>query len=141
MRPRLPSTSTRLALVVMGFFLAAFVLLGTGVYYAVSALLQQEARELVRSDALALADVHRGGGHAALLDELRHRVEVNDDPDAVYALEDANGVALLGRMPRARARGAAGRWVEFNEAAAQPGEAVLRVVAFEQVLPGGDVLL
>lgn len=141
MRLRLPSTSTRLALVVMGFFLAAFVLLGAGVYYAVSTLLLQDARELVRTDAAALQDIQRQGGRAALLAELQARIAGNGDPDAVYALADGDGVALVGGLPDARAPGAHGRWVEFNEVAPDARDATLRVIAFEQALPGGDVLL
>lgn len=39
MKRFLPSTSARLALLVMGSFLAAVVLIGGGLYYAVSSLL------------------------------------------------------------------------------------------------------
>ena len=65
MKHLLPSTSARLALIVMGFFLAAFVLIGAGVYVAVSTLLLQDTRELVKSDALILLDIYHEGGPAA----------------------------------------------------------------------------
>ena len=58
MKRFLPSTSVRLALIVMGFFLAAFVLIGAGVYVAVSTLLMHDTRELVRSDAITLSLIH-----------------------------------------------------------------------------------
>ena len=141
MRLRAPSTSARLALVVMGFFLAAFVLLGAGLYYAVSTLLLQDARELVRTDAAALQDIHQQGGRAALLAELQARIAGNGDPDAVYALAARDGTASVGRLPDARVPGAHGRWVEFNEPDLDARDATLRVIAFEQTLPGGDVLL
>lgn len=137
----LPSTSTRLALLVMGFFLASFVLIGAGVYVAVSTLLLHDARELARADAIALVDTYRDGGRAALLAELQQRIHGDEgDPDAVYALADAGGRALLGRLPDARAPGARGRWVEFAELAAEGAQAQ-RVIAFERRLPGGETLL
>lgn len=141
MSAALPSTSTRLALLVMGFFLASFVLIGAGVYVAVSTLLLHDARELVRADAVTLADVYRDGGRAALLAELQARVRGGgSDPDAVYALADARGLALLGRLPDARAPGPRGRWVEFAERAPERAQAQ-RVVAVERRLRGGEILL
>jgi signal transduction histidine kinase len=137
----LPSTSTRLALLVMGFFLASFVLIGAGVYVAVSTLLLHDARELARADAVALVETHRNGGRAALLAELQHRIHGDEgDPDAVYALADAGGRALLGRLPDPSDPGKRGRWVEFTELAAD-GVQAQRVIAFERRLPGGDLLL
>jgi signal transduction histidine kinase len=137
----LPSTSTRLALLVMGFFLASFVLIGAGVYVAVSTLLLHDARELARADAVALVDTYRDGGRAALLAELQQRIHGDEgDPDAVYALTDVGGRALLGRLPDMRAPGPRGRWVEFAELAAEGAQAQ-RVIAFERRLPGGEILL
>ncbi|WP_374249195.1 ATP-binding protein [Thermomonas sp.] len=140
MKRLLPSTSTRLALVVMGLFLAAFVLIGGGVYLAVSTLLLQDARELVRADAVTLVDTWHEGGHAALLAELQSRLRDDGDPDAVYALVAADGVALIGRMPDARRPGVRGRWVEFAEQAPEEGQTE-RVVAYMQVLGDGEWLL
>lgn len=140
MKRLLPSTSARLALLVMGSFLAAVVLIGGGLYYAVSSLLLHEARDLVRADAVTLVDTYREGGRAGLLAELQARIRGDDgDPDAVYALE-ANGIALVGRRPDALLPGPRGRWVEFVERAPDTGGA-LRVIAFEQRLSGGEILL
>ncbi|WP_374557201.1 sensor histidine kinase [Thermomonas sp.] len=141
MRRLLPSTSTRLALLVMGFFLAAVVVIGGGVYVAVSTLLLRDARELVHADTIALTDTYRDGGRAALLAELRSRIDGGEgDPDAVYALADANGRALLGQLPEAREPGMHGRWVEFSERAPE-GAPAPRVIGFERRLPGGELLL
>lgn len=141
MKRLLPSTSAKLALIVMGFFLAAFVLIGAGVYVAVSTLLLQDTRELVKSDAITLVDIYREGGQAALLNELQFRIQDPEgDPDAVYALTDAQGGSLLGRMPEARKPGPRGRWVQFNEHAPEPGQ-TLRVMAYTQTLRSGEVLL
>ena len=141
MKRFLPSTSVRLALIVMGFFLAAFVLIGAGVYVAVSTLLMHDTRELVRSDAITLVDIYREGGRAALLDELQDRIhDADSDPDAVYALADAHGDSLLGQLPDAQTPGPRGRWVEFSELAPEPGH-TLRVLAYTQTLRSGEVLL
>ena len=141
MRRLLPSTSARLALVVMGFFLAAFVLVGAVVYVAVSTLLLQDTRELVKSDAVTLLDTYHEGGRAALLDELQDRIHDPDgDPDAVYALADAQGGSLLGQLPAGRKPGRRGHWVEFNERAPEPDQ-TLRVLAYVQTLKSGEVLL
>lgn len=141
MRRALPSTSTRLALLVMGFFLAASMLIGAGVYVAVSTLLLQDARELVHADAVALSETYLGGGRGALLEELQDRLRRGEsDPDAVYALTDAGGRPLIGHMPDTHAPGRHGRWVEFAERAAD-GDQTQRVIAFEKRLAGGEVLL
>lgn len=144
----LRSTSTRLALAVMGAFLLAFVLLGTGVYVAVSTLLLQDTRELVRTDAAGLMQLHRDGGRAALVQELRDRVEAPDDPDAVHALIAASGRVEVGDVPsmgaRAMRTGRGARWVTFELADAQApgiGAQSRRVLAQLQPLPGGDTLL
>lgn len=139
----LRSTSTRLAMTVMGAFLLAFVLLGTGVYVAVSTLLLQDARELVRTDAAGLMQVERDGGRAALVQELRDRLEAPDDPDAVYALIAANGHVEVGQAPAVRA-GHGVRWTTFEVAGdAVPDDGVQsrRVLAQLQPLPSGDTLL
>lgn len=83
MRRPLLSTSARLALAVAGAFLLAWVVLGAGVYLTVSTLLLDDVRGLVRSDAQNLEDIHRPGGRALLLQELRQRIEDEGDPDAV----------------------------------------------------------
>jgi len=141
MKRLLPSTSARLALIVMGFFLAAFVLVGAVVCVAVSTLLLQDTRELVKSDAATLLDIYHEGGHARLLGELQDRIHDPDgDPDAVYALADAQGGSLLGRLPEGRKPGRRGQWVEFNELSPEPGQ-TLRVLAYVQTLKTGEVLL
>ncbi len=102
------SASARLALAVTASFLSAFALLGVGVHYAVSAMLTQDARELVRVDAAGLAELDRADGRAALLAELRERIDGQDDADAVYALAGPDGRWIVGdaRLPPLR-RGAA----------------------------------
>lgn len=142
MKRFLPSTSARLALLVMGSFLAAVVLIGGGLYYAVSSLLLHDTRDLVRADAVALVDTYRESGRAGLLAELQARIQGDDgDPDAVYALSAADGSALVGQRPDTSLPGPHGRWVEFREHASESADDTLRVIAFEQRLPGGEVLL
>ena len=141
MRRWLPSTSARLALVVMGLFLIAFVMIGGGVYFAASTLLLDDARGLVRADANDLVTIHRSGGMAALRAELDERITGgNGDPNAVYGLVDGDGNALIGRLPDAGRPGAHGRWVEFREQATE-GTNNLRVIAVERALPDGGILL
>ena len=139
MSPILRSTSRRLALAVTASFLIAFVLLGAGVHYAVSALLVEDAREVVRADAAGLVELYREHGRAALQTELRARLDAQDDPDAVYALLGADGRVLAGHYdghPLAHVRSP--RWTEFVE---RDGDERLRVVAQLQRLSGGDTLL
>lgn len=139
----LRSTSTRLALVVMGSFLLAFVLLGAGVYATVSTLLLQDARELVRTDAAGLMQQYRDGGRAALVQELRDRLEAPDDPDAVYGLVAANGTVDVGDVPPVHAGGGT-RWTTFEHADPDaPGDGAhsMRVLAQLQPLPAGETLL
>jgi signal transduction histidine kinase len=139
----LRSTSTRLALAVMGSFLLAFVLLGAGVYATVSTLLLQDARELVRTDAAGLMQQYRDGGRAALVQELRDRLEAPDDPDAVYGLVTANGTVEVGDVPPVHAGGGT-RWTTFEHADPDaPGDGAhsMRVLAQLQPLPAGETLL
>lgn len=132
----LRSTSTRLALAVMASFLLAFVVLGVGVYAAVSTLLLQDARELVRTDAAGLVELYRESGRTALEAELRGRIEAPDDTDAVYALIGARGTALLGEAPPLKASPTGPRWVTFERDGDSP-----RVLAHLQPLGDGSVLL
>jgi signal transduction histidine kinase len=137
----LRSTSTRLALAVMTSFLLAFVLLGAGVYYAVSTLLLQDARELVRTDASSLAEVYRDSGGAALADELHARIATPEDPDAVYALLDRRGITIAA-TPGMPARDAtAARWMTFDAADAGDSDGHRRVIAHLQPLSDGSTLL
>ncbi|HEY5805706.1 MAG TPA: ATP-binding protein [Lysobacter sp.] len=140
----LRSTSTRLALAVMTSFLLAFVLLGAGVYYAVSTLLLQDARELVRTDASGLAEVYRDSGGAALADELHARIAAPEDPDAVYALRDRRGTAIAatpGMPVRDPSAARAARWTTFDAADAGDYDGHRRVIAHLQPLSDGSTLL
>ncbi|HEY5780530.1 MAG TPA: ATP-binding protein [Lysobacter sp.] len=138
------STSTRLALAVMASLLLAFVLLGAGVYYAVSTLLLQDARELVRTDSAGLVDLYRENGGGELVEELRRRVDAPEDPDAVYMLAKPDGAVIVGTYPALPLHRPGARWIEFTEdAQAEPrrngGDPP--VVAHLQPLPDGSTLL
>lgn len=138
----LRSTSTRLAVAVMASFLVAFVLLGVGVYVAVSTLLVQDARELVRNDAAALTEVYGEGGRTALFEELRGRIDAPDDPDAVYALISPSGALELGDAPPTTSLRSGTRWVTFDRYGSDADAGLSRhVVAHLQVMPDGSTLL
>jgi signal transduction histidine kinase len=135
------STSARLALAVTASFLIAFVLLGAGVYFAVSTLLTGDAREVIRADAGGLLQLYQEGGRKELLAEIRDRTDAPDDPDAEYALVDARGRIIAGTFSRLPAWIAhAPRWIELRDSNPDEGT-VSRVVANVQPLRGGDVLL
>lgn len=136
--PALRSSSTRLAVAVATAFLFAFVLLGAGVYYAVSTLLLNDAREVIRADAAGLLEISRDDGRAALLAEVRDRVESGDDPDAVYAVIGEDGRIVAGSFARLPAYVHGVRWLQFierNDGGRQ------RVVANLLRLPSGETLL
>jgi signal transduction histidine kinase len=140
----LRSTSTRLALAVTVSFLLAFVLLGVGVHLAVSTLLLQDARELVRTDAAGLLEIERGGGREALLEELRGRIDAPDDPDAVYALIAPDGAVRLGHPPRDAGLRNGTRWITFDDYGDSAGANQVharRVIAHLQALSDGSTLL
>ncbi|HTM70033.1 MAG TPA: HAMP domain-containing sensor histidine kinase [Luteimonas sp.] len=155
MTPLVRSTSARLAVSVALAFLVGFALLGGGVYLAVSALIAGDARQVVSADGAGLAELYRDGGAGALADELRARLAHPNDADAVYALFDPRGAAIVGapaRLPPRRdkprddaVRGGkaarevgGGRWLEFRMPPADGGG---RVVAWMQQLPDGSVLM
>jgi signal transduction histidine kinase len=143
MRRRPVSTSTRLALAVTGSFLLAFVLLGAGVYYAVSSLLLHDARELVNNDAAGLLDLYREDGSSALFEELQRRQTKPEDPDAVHVLVSPQGRVRLGNIALLPHRSPAPRWIEFNEArlANEASDVPLRVIARQQRLSDGSLLV
>jgi signal transduction histidine kinase len=136
--PALRSSSTRLAVAVATAFLLAFVLLGAGVYYAVSTLLLNDAREVIRADAAGLLEINHDDGRAALLAEVRDRVESGDDPDAVYAVIGSDGRIVAGSFSRLPAYVHGVRWLQFTE---RNDGGRQRVVANLMRLPGGETLL
>jgi signal transduction histidine kinase len=134
------STSARLALAVTASFLFAFVLLGAGVYFAVSALLTSDAREVIRADAGGLLQLYEQDGRKALAAEVADRADAPDDPDAEYAVIDRGGRILAGtfsRLPPALNR--APRWIELRERDVDDGS-ISRVVANVPPLRAGAVL-
>ncbi|WP_159017399.1 sensor histidine kinase [Cognatiluteimonas profundi] len=135
------SSSARLAVAVTASFLLAFVLLGAGVYFAVSTLLTNDAREVIRADAGGLLQLYHEGGRKDLLDEVRDRAEAPDDPDAEYAIVARNGhieAGTFSRLPRAIAREP--RWIELRDRNPDDGS-TSRVVAYLQPLRDGEVLV
>jgi signal transduction histidine kinase len=135
------STSARLALAVTASFLLAFVLLGAGVYLAVSTLLTNDAREVIRADAGGLLQLYHEGGRKELLAEVRDRTDAPDDPDAEYALVAADGRIIAGTFSRLPAGIThAPRWIELRDTDPDDGT-VSRVVADVQPLRDGEVLI
>ncbi|MEO6137400.1 MAG: ATP-binding protein [Luteimonas sp.] len=136
----LQSTSARLALAVTGSFLLAIVLLGAGVYFAVSTLLTNDAREVVRADVGGLLQIYHDGGRKELIAEVRDRVDAADDPDAEYAVVSREGKILAGTfllLPPGVTK--APRWIELRER--DSDDSVSRVIANVQPLDSGDVLV
>ena len=135
------STSARLALAVTASFLFAFVLLGAGVYLAVSTLLTSDVREVIRADVGGLLDIYHDDGRKGLVDEIASRADGPDDPDAQYAVVARDGRILAGtfsRLPPDLSH--APRWIELRERDLEDGS-ISRVVANVQQLRDGDVLL
>lgn len=111
--PRLwRSASMRLACGVGLAFLLGFVVLGGFVYFTVSSLLYQDAREVIRADAEGLVDLYRQGGETALVAEVRQRLAQPDDQDALYAVtEPASGRHLAGNIGADYPARHASRWI------------------------------
>ena len=131
-------TSVRLALAVTALFVMAFVLLGTRVYYAVSALLVHDARAVIRAEAEGLGHLYRQVGRRALLDDIGERTAASDDQEGVYALIAPQGRIVAGTYAHLPALAPGTRWIEFGER--NDGER-LRVVAHLQLLDSGELLL
>ena len=114
------STSLRLALIVGAAMLFAFVLLGSGVFYAVSGIIGNGLQEVIRAEDKGLLEIYldQDQGLATLKAEVADRTGAPDNPDAVYALLDAHGKILAGEFSTLpvnvlRAHG----WIEFHERA------------------------
>ena len=134
----LRSTSARLALAVTASFLFAFVLLGAGVYFAVSTLLTTDARQVIRADAGGLLQLYHDGGRKELVAEVHDRA---DDPDAAYAVVARDGRIVAGTfslLPRWIPK--APHWIELREHNLEDGS-VSRVIANVKPLRDGEVLV
>ncbi len=133
------STSTRLALAVGGLFLLSYLLLGAGLYYAVSRIFTQDLRDVIRLDSADLVEQYKESGIAAMTTEIAERTAAPDDDNAVYELIAADGRMLAGQfatLPDAVRFG--NGWVEFDE---RTDDGLLRVVAKIQPLRDGSRLL
>lgn len=133
------STSARLALAIAGLFLSAYLLLGAGLYYAVSQIFAQDLHEVIRLDSADLVEMYRESGHAGLATEISERTTSPDDDNAVYELIGPQGRLLAGQFATLPADVRNGdNWVEFDERTA---DGVVRVVAKMQKLADGSKLL
>ena len=133
------STSTRLALAVGGLFLLSYLLLGAGLYYAVSRIFMQDLHEVIRLDSQDLVDLYRESGHADLMAEISERTTSPDDDNAVYELIAPDGRLLAGQFSNLpdSVRTSNG-WVKFDE---HNDDGVVRVIAKVQPLHDGSRLL
>lgn len=135
---RLHSTSARLVLAVALAFLAAFLLLGAGVYHRVLASLDRDTREFVHSDVGDLLALQRKGGPRALLAEVDVRTNDPEQGDMLYAVLDHRGGRVAGSAVPLRLPANRKGWITFRDASApdQP-----RVVAQVVPLADGTLLL
>ncbi len=133
------STSTRLALAIAGLFLLSYLLLGAGMFYAVSRSFNQDLHEVIRLDSADLVDQYHESGQSALATEIAERTAAPDDDNAVYQLIGPKGQLLAGQFASLPASVIGGDgWVEFEESNA---DGMVRVVAKIQSLPDGSRLL
>ena len=132
------STSTSLALWIGGLFLVAFLLLGVGVYYAVSQIFAQDLHEVIRLDSQDLVELYRESGHSELATEITDRTVHPDDDNAVYELIGPHRRMLAGQfasLPDSVLSAAfpirGDGWVQFRE---RNSDGLVRVVAKLQKL-------
>ncbi len=137
------STSRRLALMVSAAFLLAFMLIGAGVYFGVSVLLEKDSQDVLRLQTAGLLDVARSGGMPALRQEVQSRTEQPDDPDSAFALWDANGRLLAGTalpLPASGATTAVGTSYSY-EFSDEDTDDDARTMAHATPLGDGNVLV
>ena len=133
------STSARLALAIGSLFLTSYLLLGAGMYYAVSQIFAQDLHEVIRLDSADLVEQYKESGFAAVKTEIAERTAEPDDDNAVYELIGPKGHLQAGQfasLPESVITGDG--WVEFNE---RTDGGLVRVVARLQKLSDGSVLL
>ncbi|MGY3266036.1 ATP-binding protein [Lysobacter sp. HA35] len=110
----LRSTSARLAIAVTLSFFVAFVVLGVGVRFTVSTLLDGDTRDVVRADEAGLLEIARDDGRKDFIEEVRNRVDSDDDA-AVYGLFDRAGRRIDGPLARVPGPRDPRGWVEFAQ--------------------------
>ncbi|HEY2347267.1 MAG TPA: HAMP domain-containing sensor histidine kinase [Xanthomonadaceae bacterium] len=134
------STSARLALAIGGLFLVSYLLLGAGLYYAVSQIFAQDLHEVIRLDGADLVELYRESGYSGLRTEIAERTAAPDDDNAVYELIGPNGQLVAGQFANlpGSARRSSDGWVEFDE---HNADGLVRVVAKLQKLKDGSLLL
>ena len=133
------STSARLALTIGGLFLLFYLLLGAGIYLAVSQIFAQDLHEVIRLDSQDLVELYKESGLAALKTEIAERTAAPDDDNAVYELIGPKGRLLAGQfssLPDPVLTGDG--WVPFNE---RNDDGVVQVIAKLQKLKDGSILL
>jgi signal transduction histidine kinase len=133
------STTARLALWIGGLFLLFYLLLGVGLYFAVSEIFAKDLHEVIRLDSDDLVELYRESGHAGLATEISERTASPDDDNAVYELIGPHHRLLAGQfasVPDDVLNGS--DWVEFHESNA---DGLVRVVAKLKKLSDGSVLL
>lgn len=132
------STTSRLAMSVSAAFLLCSILLGTGIYFAVSALLERDAREVVRADAAGLRDIYRHAGYQRLVEELDNRIGTPEDPDMLYMLLDRDGKLVTGSLQALPGWNRNLHWLEFVD---EESDDEPRVVATQQQLDNSQYLI
>ncbi len=133
------STSTRLAFAIGGLFLLSYLLLGAGLYYAVSRIFTQDLHEVIRLDSDDLVQLYSESGHTGLMTEISERTAAPDDDNAVYELIAPNGRLLAGQFATLPDSARSGNgWIEFDE---RNVDGLVRVIAKVQRLRDGSHLL
>lgn len=108
------STSARLTLLIASTYLLLLFVLGAGVYYKVSAQLEDDTRNFVMADAQELRSIHALNGDAVFLREVDSRSADPEDSDMFYSVLDARGVTLAGQTYPLPGVPAAKRWLSFR---------------------------
>jgi len=136
----LHSTPFRIAAKYAALFAASVVVLFAVVYWLVTDESKIALRAVIEQDTRALVEIYRAQGTKGLAEAVRSRVTEARDGDAIYALEDKNGVLLAGNA------GLAGpvvgwRQVQLESASHKHTDGDEKENFLVHVVPVGDTVL
>src|SRR5438874_8125921 len=136
----LRSATFRLALFYAGLFVMSAGALFATVYITATAALQSDMREVLRTEALQLAEINRSSGLAGLAQQITRRMNFRTRGPIFYLLQAPNRRVVVGNLPGMPPVEGVVDFVPQNDAPEADAEPS-KLTGFGLTLPDGSFLL